>query len=144
VKYKKDFFDIITLNHVLEHTNNPNEVLSKIKEIINKKGILIIGVPNSKSLAYRLFGKNWYQLDIPRHIINYSDYNLKLLLNKNGFKIIRVRYNSRPSQFSVSLRYALNIKNKIVENVLGLMFLPLTWVVNLLRIGDQIEVWCVK
>jgi 2-polyprenyl-3-methyl-5-hydroxy-6-metoxy-1,4-benzoquinol methylase len=143
-KYKKESFDIITLNHVLEHINTPNETLQEIKKVLKKDGVLIISVPNTNSLAFRIYNKNWYQLDIPRHVINYSDKNLIFLLDKNGFGVRKVRYNSRPSQFAVSLRYALNIKSKKFEMLLELIFLPFTWLVNTLGTGDQIEVWCKK
>ncbi len=143
-KYPREFFDIITINHVIEHLGNPNETLNEINKIIKKKGILIIGIPNTNSLAYKIFKKNWYQLDIPRHLWNYSDKNIKILLEKNGFKILKIRYNSRPSQFSVSLMYFLNIKNKIIEKIFWAMFLPFTWIANFLKIGDQIEVKCIK
>jgi len=143
-KYKKEEFDIITLNHVLEHLAEPRKMLKEIKRILRKNGTLIIGVPNTNSLAYWVFGKNWYQLDVPRHLINYSNKNLRLLLEQEGFKIKKIRYNSRPAQFAVSLRFALGIKSKKFEKIMEIIFLPLTWLVNLLRIGDQIEVWCEK
>jgi hypothetical protein len=97
-------------------------------------------------LAYWIFKKNWYQLDVPRHIIDYSNKNIKLILEKNGFKIKRIRYNSRPSQFVVSLYFALGIKRriKLLDYAFNILFLPLTWFVNFLRMGDQIEVWCSK
>lgn len=143
-RYPKDSFDIITLNHVLEHLNNPNETLYEINRVLKKEGTFILGIPNTNSLAYKIFGKNWYQLDIPRHVINYSNKNIHILLGKNGFKIQKIRYNSRPSQFSVSLMYTFNIKNRFIKNILNVIFLPLTWIVNSLRAGDQIEVWCEK
>lgn len=143
-KYHKDSFDLITINHVLEHVINPNETLLEIKRIIKKDGTLVIGVPNTNSLARKIYGKNWYQFDIPRHVINYSERNLSFILNKNGFKIKNIRYNSRPSQFSVSLMYLLNIKSRTMEKLFSTIFLPLTWVVNSLKTGDQIEVWCEK
>ncbi len=145
-KYKKESFDIITINHVLEHINNPNETLQEIKRIIKKNGLLIIGIPNSNSLAYKIFKKNWHQLDIPRHLINYSNKNIKILLKKNGFKIIKIRYNSRPNQFVVSLFFVLGIKKRegFLNRMMEIFFLPLTWLVNFLRMGDQIEVWCEK
>ena len=146
-KYPRDFFDLITMNHVLEHVNNPSKTIKEIHRILYKKGLLIMGVPNSNSLAYGLFKKNWYQLDVPRHLFNYSDKNLKDLLKKEGFKVINVRYNSRPSQFSVSLSYFLKGKkwnNRLIDFIFTVLFLPLTWMVNFLRWGDQIEVYCVK
>ncbi len=141
-RHRKESFDLITLNHVLEHLDNPHETLSEIKKILKKEGKLIISVPNTNFLAYWIFGKNWYQLDVPRHIINYSNKNLKVIIEKHGFKVLKTRYNSRPSQFSVSLMYLLNIKNKYLERIFWILFFPLTWLVNFLRMGDQIEVWC--
>jgi len=145
-KYKNNYFDVITLNHVLEHINNPNEILKEIKRILNTKGDLIIGVPNKRCLAYLIFGKNWCQLDVPRHLFTYSDKILIKLLRKRGFKIVKLRYNSRPSQFVGSFYYTFKIKNpnKYLTRILELFFLPLTWIVNLIHLGSQVEVVCKK
>jgi 2-polyprenyl-3-methyl-5-hydroxy-6-metoxy-1,4-benzoquinol methylase len=145
IKYPKESFDIITLNHVLEHVDKPNEIISEINRLLKSKGKLIVGVPNSKSLAHFIFKKNWHQLDIPRHLFNFSDKNLKQLLEKH-FKINKIRYNSRPNQFVTSLYFLLGIKKRqgVVNKILDVLFLPLTWLVNSLKIGDQIEVWCEK
>lgn len=143
-RYQSNFFDIITMNHVLEHVANPNETLLEIRRILKKDGKLILGVPNTNSFAYRLFKKNWHQLDVPRHLINYSDKNLTKLLEKTEFKVKRIRYNSRPNQFVVSLYYLFGIKrrSKILNLILGLLFVPLTWIANTFHTGDQIEVFC--
>ncbi len=143
-KFPSNLFDMITLNHVLEHLGNPRETLKEIYRILKNGGTFIVAVPDTNSLAYKIFGKNWYQLDVPRHLINYSDSNLTRLLLGCGFKINKIRYNSRPSQFVISLSYLLGFKNRRVERVLDIFFLPLTWIVNLLRVGDQVEIWCEK
>lgn len=145
-KAKKESFDIITMNHVLEHVHNPKEVVRKIHDLLKKNGILIIGVPNKNSLAYYIFGKNWHQLDVPRHLFNYSNKNIKSFVEKNGFKVLRVRYNSRPNQFVVGIYFLLGIKKRkgALNRILEGIFLPLTWLVNVLKMGDQIEVWCIK
>jgi 2-polyprenyl-3-methyl-5-hydroxy-6-metoxy-1,4-benzoquinol methylase len=143
-RYPKEYFDLITMNHVLEHLSEPKKEIHEVHRILKKHGTFILGIPNTNSLAFSIFKKNWYQLDIPRHLWNFSNKNLKLFLEKNGFNIKKIRYNSRPSQFSVSLEYKLGIKNRILEQLLNIIFLPLTWLVNSLKIGDQIEVWCVK
>ena len=132
------------MNHVLEHLDNPHETITEIKRILKKKGTLIVGIPNTNSTSMKIFGKHWIGLEIPRHLFNYSNKNIRFLLDKNGFKVTKIRYNSRPSQFSVSLMYALNIKSRIIEKIFWVIFLPLTWLVNSLKLGDQIEIWCEK
>lgn len=49
----KDNFDIVIAFDVMEHLKRPKEVLKKIKNILNKNGILIFSVPNN----YGFFGK---------------------------------------------------------------------------------------
>ena len=145
-KYSNNFFDVITMNHVLQHVNNPSQILTEIHRILRKKGILIIGISNYRSLAYSLFKKNWLQLDVPRHLSNYSNKLLIKFLENKRFKIIKNRHNSRPNQFVDSLYFALNIKQRSGScyNLLKIVFLPLTWIVNVLKKGDQVEIWCVK
>lgn len=145
-KSKKEYFDIITMNHVLEHVSEPKIVLEKIKTILKKDGLLILGIPNTDSLAYSIFSKDWHQLDVPRHLFDYSNKNIVELLKKKGFSIIKIRYNSRPNQFVVSLYFKWCIKNRKskLTRILDILFLPLTWIVNIIKKGDQIEIWCKK
>ena len=146
-KYPKEYFDIITMNHVLEHIPDPAKNIKEIYRILKKNGRLIVGVPNYNSFAYLLFGKNWYQLDVPRHLHDFSDKMLIRKLKENRFRIDKVRYNSRPAQFVMSLFYSMNInpkKHPITSNILSILFLPLTYAVNVIKFGDQIEVYCSK
>jgi len=147
VKYPKESFDLITMNHVLEHVENPTKNIKEVYRILKRGGNFIIAVPNKRSLAYFLLKKDWYQLDTPRHVNNFSDELLKKNLEKEGFKIDKVRYNSRPTQFTISFLYLLSINPKrhsLLRGALNLFFLPLTYLVNAIKLGDQIEVWCSK
>lgn len=145
-QYPKNYFDLIVMNHTFEHLDNPNQILKEIRRILKKNGTFIIGVPNTNSLARRLFKKNWLAYDIPRHLFNYSDELLIKLLKKYNFKIEKVRYNSRPNQFVMSLYYLFNIRKRtgIFNSLLNLLLIPLTLLVNLLKLGDQVEVICMK
>jgi len=145
-KYSKNHFDVITMNHVMEHLSDPTDTIKEIYKILKKQGKLIIGVPNTRSLANKLFNKNWLAYDIPRHLFNYSDTLMINFLKKNKFKIEKIRYNSRPSQFVMSIYYLFNIKKRtgIINNFLELFFIPLTLLVNFLKLGDQVEIICTK
>ena len=145
-KYKDNYFDLITMNHVLEHVHNPTQTLKEIHRILKVNGTFIIGIPNTNSLTRKLFNKNWLAYDIPRHLFNYSDNLIIHLLEKHKFKIRKVRYNSRPNQFVMSLYYLFNIRKRtgITNSLLELLFVPIVLLVNLLEIGDQVEVICIK
>ena len=86
LKIKKKF-DIIILDNVLEHIEDPNEGLKKIKnQFMNNNSLLYISVPNTLKVPLNFrdpFG----------HTCNYYRNNLIYLLNKNGFKIEFIKLN---------------------------------------------------
>ena len=145
-KYKKETFDLITMNHVLQHVDNPKEMIKDIHRILKQDGLFIVSISNLRSLATYIFRKDWFQLDVPRHLFNLSDKMLIRFLEKNGFNVIKNRHNSRPNQFVMSIFFKLGVKKRggILNRLLEVIFLPLTWMVNIFKIGDQAELWCVK
>jgi len=145
-KYKKESFDLITMNHVLQHVNNPKEMVKEIYRILKQNGLFIVSASNTRSLAYEIFKKDWFQLDVPRHLFNLSDKQLIKFLEERGFKVIKNRHNSRPNQFVLSWFFKRDSKHRegILNRLLEVIFLPLTWIVNIFKIGDQVEIWCVK
>ena len=50
----KEKFDTIIMSHVLEHVNDPQLVLNRAKQWLNKDGRIIMVVPNADSLHRRL------------------------------------------------------------------------------------------
>ena len=145
-KYKKESFDLITMNHVLQHVDNPKEMIKDIHKILKQDGLFIVSISNLRSLAHALFKEDWFQLDIPRHLFNISDKRLIRFLEENGFKVIKNRHNSRPNQFVMSLFFKFGVKRRsgVLNRILEVTFLPLTLIVNIFKIGDQAELWCVK
>jgi len=152
VKYNDNFFDVITMNHVMEHVEKPMELMKELNRILKSEGYLIIGVPVSDSLAFKIFGRYWSNLDTPRHLFTYSTDNLKLYAEKSGFEVEKIRYNSRPDgQFLNSFRYLMEdlTSNRynplIVYNIfLNLILLPITSILNLFRQGDQCQIILTK
>ncbi len=98
-KIEEDFkieekFDVITAFHLLEHLRNPEFFIKKVKKLLKPEGSLILQIPNTNSLQSRFFKCKWTGIDIPRHLINYSDENIKILLDKFNFKIEKICYFS--------------------------------------------------
>ena len=151
-KYDDNFFDVITLNHVLEHVGDPTETFSELYRILKPGGYLIVAVPLSNSLAFKLFGKYWSQLDTPRHLYIFKKSNLMRYAKKFDFGVIKIRYNSTPSyQFVLSTQYFIeglfNRKFDVnfTHNIcLNLILMPLSIILNLVKLGDQCEVIMTK
>lgn len=78
-------FDTITLWHVLEHIPDLNEVMQWLKSHLNKKGKLIIAVPNPESFDAKLFDKHWAAYDVPRHLYHFTKKTLTELAIKHSF-----------------------------------------------------------
>jgi 2-polyprenyl-3-methyl-5-hydroxy-6-metoxy-1,4-benzoquinol methylase len=61
-------FDVIVLWHVIEHLNNPWQMIEAAHEHLISEGILILAAPNPDAVQFRLQGKHWVHIDAPRHI----------------------------------------------------------------------------
>lgn len=103
--FPDSFFDVIRLHHVLEHISKPRAVFMEIRRILRASGIVEVTVPNTRSLNFRLFGADWYGLDIPRHVISYCPKALAFLCRDTGFEIIHLRCRSGPFGFVRSVKY---------------------------------------
>jgi len=66
--FPSQYFDAVTLCHVLEHTPDPLEVCREVHRILKEDGFLVIHVPNRDSLQYRIFKKRWAAFDVPRDL----------------------------------------------------------------------------
>ncbi len=89
LEFKDKFFDVVMFYHVIEHVDHPNDALAEINRILKKEGKLIIGTPNIKSIAARLF-KGRFRHYGPPHINLFTPKNLEELLIKNGFSIEKI------------------------------------------------------
>lgn len=79
-------FDVITMWHSLEHVHRPREVLREAHALLAPGGKLLVAVPNIDSLAFRWFGRNWFALDLPRHLTHFTPWTLPLMLERAGFR----------------------------------------------------------
>ncbi len=93
-KHPQKRFDCIIYNHVLEHVDNPNHELQLIHRVLHKKGVLILGVPNTRNLLFYLRGIYWESLMPGEHIWHFSDTYLKNLLEEHEFRTLQTFYTN--------------------------------------------------
>lgn len=89
-KFPDQFFDMVTLYNVLEHTHDPLQVCGEIQRILKEDGLLAIQVPNKNSLQYKLFKKRWAAFDVPRDLYYFGTETLRSLLKKARFEVKRI------------------------------------------------------
>lgn len=61
-------YDVITLNHVIEHFIDPVEELKTLAGYLAPSGKVVIRTPNDRSLTARLSGDGWRGWETPRHL----------------------------------------------------------------------------
>ena len=84
-------FDVITMNHVLEHVYDPVESVHECARTLRKGGLLVISVPNISSLQAAFGNRDWFHLDPPYHRHHFSEQGLTNLLESHSFSIRKVR-----------------------------------------------------
>jgi len=82
-------FQLIILWHVLEHLENPGEVLQQLADLLSPGGLLAVAVPNIDSLQAGWFGPDWFHLDLPRHLWHFTPKTLEMLWRAAGLKKVR-------------------------------------------------------
>ena len=82
-------FDVISLWHVLEHLDNLDEDLLKLKSLLNKTGKLIIAVPNQNCWDEKVYKEYWAGYDVPRHLSHFNQHSIAKLLRKHKLGIIK-------------------------------------------------------
>ena len=129
-------YDIINLSYVLQHLENPQEILKKLKSMLTDRGIIIIKVPDdsfklcypdNKDLLHRIF--NLYENEIMKkqNITKYTDrYIGKKVYNylaQNNYNNIKLYYSVNDTigktleqrlkffDSSIGFRSAINKKN---------------------------------
>lgn len=70
--FKKEYFDVISLFHSLEHLTTPFETLSSLKDLLKQDWILIIELPIKSQYLWNIYKDDYYPLDPPRHVYLYS------------------------------------------------------------------------
>jgi len=93
-------FDVLTMNHVIEHFYDPITTLKEVYRILKPGGKLVIITPNIESLGARLFGRAWLHWDPPRHLYILSSFALGSCAKQVRLKIVKLFTISRSARKS--------------------------------------------
>ena len=110
----------ITMFHVLEHLYDPRAYLSAAHALLAPQGRLIVQTPNAASWQFRLLGRSWNGIDVPRHLFDYRGRDLEKLLESCGFRVLRRKYFSlrdNPAGLATSLAPRLDPMARRVRRI---------------------------
>jgi 2-polyprenyl-3-methyl-5-hydroxy-6-metoxy-1,4-benzoquinol methylase len=83
-------FEIITLWHVLEHVEQLNDTITKLKQHLTETGTMFIAVPNLESPDAKKYQQYWAGYDVPRHLWHFSKRSMERLFNRHNLRLLKI------------------------------------------------------
>ena len=113
-------FDFIFCYHVIEHLNNPSQLIINVRDLLKNDGHFIIGTPNFDSGCARLFKNNYRFFYDKTHVSFFSENSLYRLLVDHGLNVSKVDYPYFETQhFNLNNLKKLFNKKKISPSFYG-------------------------
>ena len=125
-------YQAITLWHVLEHLPNLKDEVSLLSSLLDKKGVLVVAVPNYRSFDAKYYKHYWAGYDVPRHLHHFSRESITKLFEEVGMELVK----TKPMWFDafyvslLSEKYKHGKPNHIMAFVIG-------WVSNVLALMNK-------
>jgi SAM-dependent methyltransferase len=98
--------DIVSMNHVIEHVNDPVEVMRRVLVMLKPGGYVIGQLPTNEGWESHVFGEAWAGYHYPRHLQVFSRKGLRRMLEKLGYEDIQIR-SSPHCQIAISMQNIL-------------------------------------
>ena len=100
---QKENYTVVSMVDFLEHIPHPFDAISIAQKLLLPGGTLCLVTPDINSLAARIMGKKWWHYR-PGHLGYFSKKSLRFLIQRAGFRIIKMRKYS----WTFSLHYLLS------------------------------------
>ncbi len=102
--FSPEYFDLIIMNHLIEHLEDVNLAFKKAYSILNKGGWICGETPNFNCLEKKLFKNRWSGFHIPRHLQIFDESNLMIFLKKLNFREVKIGKSLNPAQWAISMQ----------------------------------------
>jgi 2-polyprenyl-3-methyl-5-hydroxy-6-metoxy-1,4-benzoquinol methylase len=112
---KESKFDLITINHVLEHVIDPKAIIEKLRCLMNKESVLRVSVPNDFSVIQNFLKSNGkiekdFWICYPDHLNYFNVDGIRSFLDMNGFDVVDIL-----AEFPIEL-YLMNDSSNYSKN----------------------------
>ncbi|WP_218919049.1 class I SAM-dependent methyltransferase [Thiomonas intermedia] len=120
---RQGVYDVLTMNHVIEHAANLDHIMIKSFALLRPGGLLWIALPNPNGLGLKMFGAAFSALHPPYHLCLYSQRSLRDAMHRAGFdgvRVIRRGFHARVhwrDSLKISKKYSLAIPHAQIRYV---------------------------
>jgi 2-polyprenyl-3-methyl-5-hydroxy-6-metoxy-1,4-benzoquinol methylase len=100
LQFKDQQFDVVTCIEVIEHLENPRQMIRDLSRVLKKEGVLVITTPNNESwrsiISYIMRGQfvAFTDSSYPAHITALNQTDIYRILRENNFSRIEVLYTN--------------------------------------------------
>lgn len=88
-------FDVVLMNHVIEHLDDPLGALRQCYRILKPGGCLLMETPRYDSLMFRLLGRRERSISCDDHLYFFTVQSLRSLYEKAGFQNMETWFTGR-------------------------------------------------
>jgi len=121
-EYQVGYFDVITLQDVLDHMQDPVKTLKRCHSLLKDDGLLIVKVHDVASVFARIMRSKYYAFIPPFHLCYFNRKNLISTLISCGFKAQEYKYMDQVLFLKTILfRLSQNNKKSIYYNLFNLL-----------------------
>jgi SAM-dependent methyltransferase len=137
----KNYFDVVILNHTLEHVDDPLKVLQKVKTILKSGGICLVDVPDFGGFSAQIMKSNWPFLVPNEHTFQFTKETLSKIFVKAGFKIVYIESRAGLWEFASPIGEIWEAVKTLKKRVFKeLLFLPYDTFVTLMGRGNSMTI----
>ena len=117
----KNTYDSISMIHVLEHVHELENYMNITRNLLSKKGILFLALPNFLSHDASVFKRYWAGYDVPRHLYHFSPQSIQTLADKFGLNLVKTYPMKFDSYYAslLSIQYSTRSTNYLKAFIQG-------------------------
>jgi SAM-dependent methyltransferase len=104
--------DVVNFGAVLEHVHDPHHLMEAAKQTARPGGLIVFSVPNIASWGALAFGRAWWPLELPRHLLHFTPETLTRLAKSHRLEILEIRMPPRTNWMRLSVARAKAIRGE--------------------------------
>ncbi len=148
--FKKQYFDVIILDMVLEHLYDPALVLKNLTSWLKPGGELIFSIPYFEGTEFKIFKEYSYGLQLPTHITFFNKKTIHTLLKKD-FTRIKFAFHHFDRDIVASAHYKYTSTNSFFYKVIAYnkfirwaFIKPLVFILSILQKTSRVTIFATK